>query len=261
MRDHIIELRELNYVYPDGHKALSNISFKIKKGESVGIVGGNASGKTTLLMLLAGMLTPTSGSILIGDVLINQNSLPVARRHMGVVMQNSDEQLFLPTVYDDVAFDLRKQNGERGEQEIEQMVSDALEKVDMPYLMDRSSFKLSGGEKRCVALACALAASPEILVMDEPTSGLDSASRERVIEIVSDLKYTKIIAGFDVDMINKVCERIIVLKDGEMVADKKTEDFFSDIAFMDECSILPTSFSKKAINRTDTKSSEVGGEK
>ncbi len=226
MSHHIIEVKNLDYVYPDGKQALKNVSFRITHGESVGIIGLNGAGKSTLLMHLNGVLFPTGGEVSVGEVAVRKSTLPVIRQHVGFIFQNPDDQLFMSTVYDDVAFGPR--NYKLPEDEVEKRVLSALDTVGIAHLRNRPPYKLSEGEKRSAAIASILSMSPDILVMDEPSSSLDPSSRRRLIKLLSSFKHTRIIASHDLDMILEVCERTIVIKDGEILADDSTIKIFKN---------------------------------
>ena len=213
MSHHIVEARELAYTYPDGNMALKNISFLITHGESVAIVGANGAGKSTLLMHLNGHLLPGKGSLRVGDFPLTKETVHNIRRSVGMVFQDSDDQLFMPTVYDDVAFG--PVNMGLPVEVVKERVNSTLETAGVLHLINRPTHRLSGGEKRSVAIATVLSMSPDILVMDEPTSNLDPKARRRLIELLKSFKHTKIIATHDLDMAIDLCERTIIIKDGK----------------------------------------------
>ena len=188
MSHHKVEVRNLHFSYPDGHEALRDISFTIYHGESVGIIGANGAGKSTILMLLMGILFPDSGEVLVGDVHLTKKTLPMIRQRLGLVFQNPDDQLFMTNVYDDVAFGPR--NYKLDEEDVNDRVMKALELVGISELKDRAPFKLSGGEKRAASIASVLSMEPDVLIMDEPTSALDPKARRRVIELLNSFKHT-----------------------------------------------------------------------
>jgi len=223
---HIVEVKDLVYAYPDTTPALNGISFRITHGESVGIVGANGAGKSTLLMHLTGCLFPRSGSVQIGDHALTRHNLKQARARIGMIFQDPDDQLFMPTVYDDVAFGPLNQGVPA--EEIETTVERALETVGALHLKTRPPYKLSGGEKRRVAIAAVLAMAPDILILDEPSSGLDPRSRRQLIELLKTFEHTKIIATHDLDLVLDLCERTIILHQGTLAADGKTEEIFAD---------------------------------
>jgi len=226
MSHHIVQADNLYYAYPDGTRGISGICFTITHGESVALVGANGAGKSTLLLHLNGCLTATKGDIRVGDHTLNKKNIKAIRRSLGMVFQDPDDQLFMPTVFDDVAFG--PVNLGLPEQEVEARVVHALETVGASHLRNRPPHKLSGGEKRAVAIAAILAVSPDILVMDEPTSNLDPLSRKRLISLLQSFEHTKIIATHDLDMALDVCERTIVLHKGTITADGPTLDIFNN---------------------------------
>jgi len=230
MSHHIIQAQDLYYTYPDGTMGLNGVSFRIIHGESVALVGANGAGKSTLLLHLNGSLNPTKGKIRIGDIPLTPKNLKTVRRSVGMVFQDPDDQLFMPTVFDDVAFG--PLNLGLSVTEVEHNVMQALETVGVSHLKKRPPFKLSGGEKRSVAIAAVLAVSPDILVMDEPSSNLDPRSRSRLIKLLSAFQHTKIIATHDLDLAMDLCERTIVLHQGAITADGLTRDIFQDEALL-----------------------------
>lgn len=235
MSHHKLEVRNLHFSYPDGHEAVKDMSFTIHHGESIGIIGANGAGKSTLLMLLMGVLFPDRGEVLVGDVHVTKKTLPVIRQRLGMVFQDTDDQLFMTTVYDDVAFGPR--NYKLDEKEVESRVTKALELVGIPHLKDRAPFKLSGGEKRAAAIASVLSMQPDVLIMDEPTSALDPKSRRRLIGLLKSFEHTKIITSHDLDMVFETCKRIIVIKGGEIVADGIAEEILSNSELLDSCGL------------------------
>ena len=232
MSHHIVEALDLHYIYSDGTPGIRGVSFRITHGESVAIVGQNGAGKSTLLMHLNGYLLPTRGTLRIGDYPLTKKNLKSVRRTVGMVFQDPDDQLFMPTVFDDVAFG--PLNLGLPVAEVETVVMHALDTMGVPHLKDRPPFKLSGGEKRSVAIASVLSMSPDILVMDEPTSGLDPRARRRLIEQLKTFGHTKIIAGHDLDMAVDVCERTIVIHQGEVTADGPTLELLQDEVLLEK---------------------------
>ncbi|HJX34417.1 MAG TPA: ABC transporter ATP-binding protein, partial [Desulfatiglandales bacterium] len=214
------------YTYPDGTVGLNGVSFRITHGESVALVGENGAGKSTLLLHMNGYLSATQGRMRIGDYFVSPGSLNTVRRSVGMVFQNSDDQLFMPTVFEDVAFGPMNLGLER--EELEHKVMEALETVGAAHLKHRPPYRLSHGEKRSVAIATVLAMSPDILVMDEPTSSLDPMSRMHLIELLKTFHHTKIIATHDLDMAMDLCERAIVLHQGRITGDGPTTELFQD---------------------------------
>ncbi len=230
MSHHVIEAREVCFAYPGGAAALQGLSFRITHGEAVAIIGCNGAGKSTLLLHLNGFLTPTRGEVRIGDVPLTAPTLAAARRAVGLVFQDPDDQLFMPTVFEDVAFG--PLNLGLPAAEVESCVSAALERVGMAHLRERPPHKLSAGEKRAVAIATVLAMSPEVLVMDEPTSNLDPRARRRLIQLLQGFAHTRIIATHDLEMVVELCPRVLVLDGGRIVADGPTLTLLNDEALM-----------------------------
>ncbi|MBM7867613.1 ATP-binding cassette domain-containing protein [Heliobacterium gestii] len=226
-----LEVNNLRYTYPDGHPAIKGLSFHVTPGESVAIIGGNGAGKTTLLLLMMGLLWPSSGEIVVDGIAVTKKTLPQIRQRMGMVFQDPDDQLFMTTVYDDVAFGPR--NSKLDEQAVEKRVEAALAAVGIAHLKDRAPFKLSGGEKRAAAIASVLSMGPDILVMDEPTSALDPKSRRRFMELLRSFPHTKIITSHDLDMVLENCDRTIVIQQGEIIADGPTKTILLDAELME----------------------------
>lgn len=233
MSHHIVEVKNLDHTYPDGTVALRNVSFRITHGESVAIIGANGAGKSTLLLHLNGHLTPTSGEIRIGDFPLTKATLPAVRRTVGMVFQDPDDQLFMPTVYDDVAFG--PLNLGLPEKDIEERVSRALEKVDASHLAAKPPYHLSAGEKKRVSIATVLSMSPDILVMDEPSSGLDPFSRRQILTLLKEFSHTRILTSHDLDMVMELCKRVIVLHQGEIKADGPALEIFGNQDLLSEC--------------------------
>jgi cobalt/nickel transport system ATP-binding protein len=233
MSHHIVEVKNLRHAYPDGTVTLSDVSFRITHGESVAIIGANGAGKSTLLLHLNGYLEPTSGHIRIGDTPLSRGTLPDIRRTVGMVFQDPDDQLFMPTVYDDVAFG--PLNLGLPGPEVDQRVNEALDRVGSGHLINKPPYHLSGGEKKRVAIATVISMSPDILVMDEPTSGLDPFARRQLMGLLKDFHHTKIFTSHDLDMVHELCERTIVLHRGSIAADGPTEEIFRDMPLLERC--------------------------
>jgi cobalt/nickel transport system ATP-binding protein len=226
MSHHIVEAKNLEFSYPDSTHALLGISFTIRHGESVAIVGANGAGKSTLLLHLNGYLAPTVGQVRIGDFPLTKETLQEVRRTVGMVFQDPDDQLFMSTVYDDVAFG--PLNLGLPIEEVDTRVQKALETVGVAHLKDRPPHRLSSGQKRRVAIATVLSMTPDILVMDEPTAGLDPQARRQLINLLHTFKHSKIIATHDLDMVMDLCERTIILHDGKIKADGPTSEIFQN---------------------------------
>jgi cobalt/nickel transport system ATP-binding protein len=226
MSHHIVEAQNLSYTYPSSNCGIHDISFRITHGESVAVVGANGAGKSTLLQHLNGFLMPSTGNVRVGDFPLTKDNIMTVRRSVGMVFQDPDDQLFMPTVFDDVAFG--PLNLGLPPDEVETRVGDALDRVGVPHLRNRPSYRLSGGEKRSVAIASVLAMSPDILVMDEPSSNLDPMARKRLIDLMLTFEHTKIIATHDLDLAVDVCQRTIILHNGRITADGPTREIFQN---------------------------------
>ncbi|MDD2541571.1 MAG: ABC transporter ATP-binding protein [Desulfuromonadaceae bacterium] len=233
MSHHIVEVKNLQHVYPDGTIAIKDVSFRITHGESVAIIGANGAGKSSLLQHLNGCLEATSGEVMIGDTRLSKGTLPDIRRTVGMVFQNPDDQLFMPTVFEDVAFG--PLNLGLSGLEVELRVKKALERVGAGHLCTKPPYLLSGGEKKRVAIATVLAMSPDILVMDEPTSGLDPYARRQLMSLLRDFQHTKIFTSHDLDMVLDLCPRTIILYEGVVMADGPTRDIFLNDALLAAC--------------------------
>lgn len=232
MSHHLVSMQDVRYGYPDGTPALDGVSFTIHHGESVALVGANGAGKSTVLLHLAGVLFPASGAVRVGDWPVSRSTLPQVRRSLGMVFQDADDQLFMPTVEDDVAFG--PTNLGLPDAEVEAQVAAALARVGAAHLRRRPPHRLSGGEKRAAAIATVLAMGPSILVMDEPSSSLDPAARRALIAQLRGFEHTKIVASHDLDLVLDVCHRTIILAKGRVAADGPTADVLSDDALLAE---------------------------
>jgi cobalt/nickel transport system ATP-binding protein len=226
----VIEVRDLAFAYPGGAEALRGVSFRIASGEAVGLIGCNGAGKSTLLLHLNGCLAPTRGEVRIGDVPVTRQTVAAARKAVGLVFQDPDDQLFMPTVFEDVAFGPLNQG--LSNDATETRVTAALERVGMAHLHDRPPHKLSAGEKRAIAIATVLAMDPDILVMDEPSSNLDPRGRRRLIGWLRGFAHTRIIATHDLELVVEVCTRVLVMDAGRIVAEGPTVDVLNDETLM-----------------------------
>jgi cobalt/nickel transport system ATP-binding protein len=235
MSHHLVEARHLSYAYPDGQTALDDLSFTLHHGESVALIGGNGAGKSTLVLHLNGVLMPSRGEVRIGDFPITRENLAEIRRTVGMIFQDADDQLFMPTVFEDVAFGLSHQG--LAAAEVQARVMQALETVGAGHLASRPPYRLSGGEKRAVAIAGVLVMQPSILVMDEPSSGLDPAARRRLIRLLAGFAHTKIIATHDLDLVLDLCSRVLVMNRGRLEADGPPAEVFADTALLERCNL------------------------
>jgi len=242
----VLDVRGLAYAYPDGHQALYGVDLHVHQGERVALLGPNGAGKTTLVLHLNGILTAGAGSVSVSGLPVAKEHLQEIRRRVGVVFQDPDDQLFMPTVRDDVAFGPANL-GLKGPA-LEQRVMDALDKVGMADFVDRPPHHLSFGQRRRVAVATVLAMKPEILVLDEPTSNLDPASRRELAEILRGLDVTVLMVTHDLPYAFELCARSVVLSDGVIVADGSTYDVLTDDALMARHRLeLPFGFDPRTI--------------
>ncbi len=237
MSHHLVECRDLRYAYPDGTPALDGVTFRITHGESVALLGANGAGKSTLILHLAGFLFPAAGECRVGDVPVTPRSAPSARRTLGLVFQDPDDQLFMPRVRDDVAFGPANLGLPPGE--VARRVDACLDKVGALHLADRASARLSVGEKKRVALAATLALAPDILVLDEPSAGLDPAARRKLIDLLRGFDHTRIVATHDLDLALETTGRAILLARGRVAADGPTRTLLTDAALLSSCGLEP----------------------
>jgi len=221
----IIEIKELSYSYPDGTVALKDINLDVFEGETLGIIGPNGAGKSTFLLHLNGLLRGKS-HIKVADLEVNNRNLKKIRSKVGIVFQDPDSQLFMPTVFEDVAFG--PMNMGMSKDEVEKAVIEALMKVDMLKAIKRLSHHLSFGEKKRISIATVLSMNPDILVLDEPSSNLDPKHRRDLINLLRELSVTKIVATHDLDMVMDVCTRAVLIDKGTIVADGEVMDILSD---------------------------------
>ena len=226
---HSLSVNNLHYRYPDGREALRGVSFAVGEGECVGLIGPNGAGKSTLLLHLNGILPERiSGepSVYVGGIPVTEENLPAIRRQVGLLFQDADDQLFCPTVFEDVAF---------GPQQFgldEAKVRAALATVGLAGYEERSPQHLSRGEKRRVCLAGVLACDPQVLVLDEPTSDLDPRGKRELKALLRQIPATKLIASHDLELVVELCPRSLVLDGGVVVADGATRDLLNDAALM-----------------------------
>ncbi|WP_270889756.1 energy-coupling factor ABC transporter ATP-binding protein [Pedococcus sp. 5OH_020] len=230
MTDPVLDVRGLAYAYPDGHQALFGVDLHVHHGERVALLGPNGAGKTTLVLHLNGILTPGAGTVEVSGLPVRPENLREVRRRVGVVFQDPDDQLFMPTVRADVEFGPANL-GLRGA-ELERRVVSSLERVGMSDYVDRPPHHLSFGQRRRVAVATVLAMEPEILVLDEPSSNLDPASRRELADIIRSLDVTVLMVTHDLPYAYELCPRSVVLSDGVVVADGPTREVLVDDALM-----------------------------
>ena len=204
----MIEFQHVSFSYEKDRPVIEDLSFRIERGESVGLIGANGAGKSTVMKLLLGLLGG-EGKIFVDGIEVNKASLSAVRRRLGFVLQNSDNQMFMPTVYEDMIF--APLNYGLSREEAERRVDAVLEQLGLQELKHRHNHRISGGEKRMAAIATILAMEPEVILMDEPSSALDPCNRRLVINTIRALPQTKLITSHDLDMILDTCERVILL--------------------------------------------------
>lgn len=233
----MIHVNRLTYVYPDGRRALSELSFHLDQGESIGLIGPNGAGKTTLFLCMCGVHKIKKGSITIAGLdpsdALQKKRLPT---EVGIVFQNSDDQLFSSTVYDDVAFG--PLNLGLSLDEVKQRVAESLGRVGLMGSDERVPFHLSGGEKRRAAIAGVLAMRPSVLLLDEPTMFLDPRGRLDIIELIKNLPGTMLIASHDLPMVRETCSRVLLLDEGRLVADGAAADIMNNLELMEKHGLI-----------------------
>ena len=222
----MIEFQNVDFSYEKDRKVLHDMSFSIGKGESVGLIGANGAGKSTIMKLLLGLLGPDSGKVMIDGIEVKKETLGDIRAKLGFVLQNSDNQMFMPTVYEDMIFGPLNYGLPR--EEADRRVDEVLGRLGLEYLKNRYNHKISGGEKRMAAIATILAMEPEAILMDEPTSALDPYNRRIVINTIKGLPQTRLIASHDLDMILDTCDRVILISGGRIAADGLAREILTD---------------------------------
>ena len=228
----VVEIEGLSFAYPDGHPALHSVTMSLSHGEKVALVGPNGAGKSTLLLHLNGILPRQSGELLVSGLDVSGKNLGRVRALVGLVFQSPDDQLFSPTVFDDVAFGPIYQG--LSSAEVHQRVDEALSLVHMEEYIQRVSHHLSVGEKKRIAIATVLSMKPAVLVLDEPTAGLDPRARRSLIELLRELPQTMVVATHDLPMVRELLPRTIVMDHGRVVADGPTSDLLCDPVLLAE---------------------------
>ena len=244
MAEPALEFRDVRYRYPAGAEALGGVTFAVGAGEKVGLVGPNGAGKSTLLLALAGFL-PAEGHIRVAGHTLTPSTARDVRRHLGLVFQDPDDQLFMPRLGEDVAFGPQTMGLEPAE--VEARVHEALESVGLAGCEDRSPHHLSQGEKQRAAIATALAMRPQVLALDAPSAGLDPRARRRLMDLLRGLSNTLLVIGHDLDLILKVCERAVLLEAGVVAADGPARAILADRALLESHGLeLPPSLAGRA---------------
>lgn len=225
-----------------GDFALQDIDFEVQERESIGIIGSNGAGKSTLLKLLVGIEEYDAGLLQVKGMTVEKPNLAKIREKAGYVFQNSDNQLFMTTVYDDVAF--APENYGMHSEEVKKRVQEALKKVHMEELAKEKIYRLSGGQKKLAAIAAVLSMQPDILLMDEPSVALDPKNRRNLIHVINELKITRMIASHDLDFIYDTCDRTILLWEGRIAAQGETKEILKNKEFFGKNGLeLPLSLS------------------
>ena len=217
--------------YPDGTKAINNLSLNIKSGEKLALIGANGAGKSTLMLAIEGILDST-GEIKIDDLVVDSKNIVKVRQQVGMLFQNPDDQLFMATIYDDIAFGPR--NAGLDEESVKYRVEDSLKLLNIEHLKDKTALKLSGGEKRMAALATVLAMKPSVMLLDEPTAFLDPKARRNLINVLNSLPHTMLIATHDLTFAKEVCREAVVIKDGNFFAKGNCDEILYNQELMDE---------------------------
>ena len=244
-----LELRRVAFAYPDGHQALFGVDLVVEAGERVAVLGPNGAGKTTLVLHLNGILRAGHGSVAVSGTVVDDDTVRECRRRVGIVFQDPDDQLFMPTVRDDVAFGPHNL-GLRGP-ELEARVVAALDAVGMAHVAERQPHHLSFGERRRVAVATVLAMEPDVVVLDEPSSNLDPASRRELADVVRSLPQTVVMVTHDLPYALELCERSVVLDAGRVVADGPTPEILADAELLAAHRLeLPFGFDPRAARPT-----------
>lgn len=239
----MIKIESASFGYDKENKIIEGMNLHIKDGEKVGLIGANGTGKSTLLKMLTG-LVGHEGSIKICDLEVEKKNLAEVRKNLGFVLQDSDSQLFMPTVYDDIAFGPR--NYGMSKDEVETRVNEALERIGISHLKYKENYKMSGGEKRMACIATILAMKPKIILMDEPSIALDPYNRRNLINNLNEMPETKLIASHDLDMILDTCDRVILMNKGAIRADGDAEEILTNQALLEECHLeLPFCYQRR----------------
>ena len=227
-----IDVENVSFGYEKGKEILSQISFHAAETDSIGIIGANGVGKSTLLKLLVGLYLDFEGSIRVEEIPVTKSTLSQIRSKIGYVFQDSESQLFMTTAYEDIAFAPR--NYGLPENEVERRVDRALQMTGTTHLKDKQIYKMSGGEKKLVSIATILSMTPDIILMDEPSIALDPRNRRNLIHILNSFEHLKIIASHDLDLILDTCKRTILMADGKIICDGPTQEILTDKELLEE---------------------------
>lgn len=231
----MIKIDGLKIKYPDGNVAVNGVTIHIKEGDTVALIGANGAGKSTLLMSMVGVVPIAEGTVMVDDLKLEKTTLAQIRQKIGLVFQNPDDQLFMTHVYEDIAFGPR--NYGLGEEEIRQRVEKTMDQLDIKHLARRLPSKLSGGEKRMVAIAGVLAMDPVLMLFDEPTSFLDPRSRRNLLPVLKKIPVTKVIATHDMEMAAELCNRVILLCNGQVIGDDTPTNILQNRHLLDRAGL------------------------
>lgn len=227
----MLEIENLSVKYPDGTLAVNDFSISVDSGEKVALVGANGAGKSTLMLAVESVIA-SEGKITVDGLELAKDNISDIRQKVGMLFQNPDDQLFMATIYDDIAFGPR--NMGLDEESVKYRVEDRLKLLGIEHLRDKTALKMSGGEKRMVALATVLAMKPSVMLLDEPTAFLDPKARRNLIHVLSSLPHTMLIATHDLTFAKEVCKRAVVMKDGKVFAEGNCEELLYDKGLMEE---------------------------
>lgn len=230
----MLTIRNLSVIYPDKTRAIEQIDLTVGRGERVAIIGANGAGKTSLILALVGIIA-SEGTIEIDGCRLSSKTLSQIRAKAGVVFQNPDDQLFMPSIWDDIAFGLRNRGCPA--QAISMRVESCLKRLDIWHLREKTPLKLSGGEKRMAAMATVLVMEPQLMIFDEPTAFLDPRARRKLIQTLSGLPETQLIATHDLPFAAEICSRVIILKNGRLFADGPAGRLLYDRQLMEDCGL------------------------
>lgn len=241
IEEQLIKMEDLSFSYESGEEILHSLTLHAKRGESIGLIGANGVGKSTFLKLLVGLNMVFEGTLEIVSHPMKKENLNHIREHIGYVFQDSDSQLFMTTVEEDVAFGPRNYGLSR--EEVEERVTDALKRTHIEHLRGKSIYKLSGGEKKLAAIATILSMEPDIVLMDEPSVALDPKNRRYLIRLLKEMPQMKIVASHDLDFIWDVCNRVIIMHEGRIVADGHPVDILTNKKLLEDHGLeLPLRF-------------------
>ncbi len=239
-----IDIQDMSFFYERGNPVLQHLSVTFHEHDAVGIIGANGAGKSTLLKLLVGLELPSEGSIRVEEIPVGKGTLARIREKTGYVFQDSDSQLFMTTVKEDVAFAPR--NYGLPEEEVKNRTARALERVHISHLADKSIYRLSGGEKKLASIATILSMTPDIILMDEPSAALDPGNRRNLIRVLNEFDHLKIVASHDLDFIWDTCSRVVLLDHGRITADGSPEEVLRDEELLVQSGLeLPLSLTKR----------------